>query len=71
MVDADDDDVASPCVSVCKMAAIASSPDALCAGCLRTIEEIAGWGSASATQKRLIWGEIAKRRLRLKGHTRA
>jgi predicted Fe-S protein YdhL (DUF1289 family) len=67
----DDDDVASPCVSVCKMAEMSGShPDALCAGCLRTIEEIANWGGASAAQKRAIWHEITKRRAKLKGRIR-
>jgi hypothetical protein len=33
--------VASPCVSVCRM----NAGTGLCEGCLRTIDEIAGWSS--------------------------
>jgi uncharacterized protein len=63
-----DDEVPSPCVSVCKLTELSTSqPDQLCAGCLRTIDEIASWGSASATEKRAIWRKIEKRRAKLKG----
>ena len=35
--------VPSPCISLCEMA-----PDTgLCRGCLRTIDEIVAWGTAS------------------------
>jgi uncharacterized protein len=71
MIGDGDEEVASPCVSVCKMAEMSASyPDALCAGCLRTIDEIANWGSASASEKRAIWREITKRRAKLKGRVR-
>jgi len=33
------DDVASPCINVCRM----SQETALCEGCLRTLDEIAAW----------------------------
>jgi len=40
-------------------------PDtALCVGCSRTIEEIAGWSGYTAAEKRDIWRRIAERRTR-------
>jgi hypothetical protein len=35
--------VASPCIDICVM----SEKTGLCEGCLRTLDEIAGWGQAS------------------------
>lgn len=50
--------VPSPCVSVCRM-----EPDTgLCTGCLRTLDEIAGWGASSDADKRSVWVAIAARR---------
>jgi predicted Fe-S protein YdhL (DUF1289 family) len=34
----------------------------LCDGCLRTLDEIAGWSCASDEQKRSIWQHIRQRR---------
>ena len=49
--------VPSPCISLCEMA-----PDTgLCRGCLRTIEEIVGWGGASEDDKRAVWAAIRRR----------
>jgi predicted Fe-S protein YdhL (DUF1289 family) len=36
--------------------------DALCVGCLRTIDEIVAWGGASDAYKRSVWVRIAARR---------
>ena len=45
--------VPSPCINVCDMA-----PDTgLCRGCMRTIDEIVAWGSASDEAKRAVWAE--------------
>jgi uncharacterized protein len=33
-----------------------------CEGCLRTIDEIAGWSSMDDAQKRAVWQAIARRR---------
>jgi predicted Fe-S protein YdhL (DUF1289 family) len=33
----------------------------LCDGCLRTIDEIAQWGSATEEAKRKVWIEIKRR----------
>ena len=49
--------VPSPCISLCEMA-----PDTgLCRGCLRNIDEIIAWGSASDEYKRAVWVEIRRR----------
>jgi predicted Fe-S protein YdhL (DUF1289 family) len=58
-------EIESPCVKVCVV-----HPEArLCVGCLRSIEEIGGWGRMSADQRQAIMqdlparqGMIAKRR---------
>ncbi|HVL76267.1 MAG TPA: DUF1289 domain-containing protein [Noviherbaspirillum sp.] len=49
--------VPSPCISICRM----DPKTGLCEGCLRTIEEIANWGSAGDDYKRAVWQEIARR----------
>ena len=48
--------VISPCVNICRMEA------GLCVGCLRTIDEIAGWAMAGDDDKRLILAAVAQRR---------
>jgi len=48
--------VISPCINVCKMEA------GLCVGCLRTIDEIAGWAMAGDDDKRRILAAVAQRR---------
>jgi predicted Fe-S protein YdhL (DUF1289 family) len=47
----------SPCISVCSM----NPQSGLCDGCLRTIDEIVQWGTASEQLKRAIWMEIKRR----------
>ncbi|WP_370637406.1 DUF1289 domain-containing protein [Cupriavidus sp. AU9028] len=37
------------------------SDDGYCEGCLRTIEEIAGWSGYSEADKRAIWRAVAQR----------
>ena len=54
-------DVASPCISVCRM----SATSGLCEGCFRTGDEIAGWSSASVDSKRAIWKILEQRMLAL------
>jgi predicted Fe-S protein YdhL (DUF1289 family) len=52
------DEVASPCINVCRM-----NPDtALCEGCLRTLGEIAAWSAMSAGEKRAVLARLASRR---------
>jgi uncharacterized protein len=49
--------VPSPCVSVCQMA----FSSGLCEGCLRTIDEVAGWSVYSDAEKREVWSLIGLR----------
>jgi predicted Fe-S protein YdhL (DUF1289 family) len=49
--------VPSPCINVCRMVPATG----LCEGCMRTIDEIVGWGAASDDAKRAIWAEIRRR----------
>ena len=51
--------VMSPCINVCKLEA------GLCAGCFRTIDEIARWANAADDDKRLILAAVAQRRTHL------
>jgi len=54
------DDVASPCINVCRM-----NPGAgLCEGCCRTLDEIAGWSRMSADEKRAVLTQLPARRAR-------
>jgi prolyl-tRNA editing enzyme YbaK/EbsC (Cys-tRNA(Pro) deacylase)/predicted Fe-S protein YdhL (DUF1289 family) len=47
----------SPCISVCSMDPVTD----LCAGCLRTIDEIRQWSRADDAAKRLMWQRIEQR----------
>ncbi len=48
--------IRSPCVNVCRM------ENGLCAGCLRTLEEIAAWGNAPDDDRRRILAAVTARR---------
>jgi predicted Fe-S protein YdhL (DUF1289 family) len=50
----------SPCVGVC----IIDEATGLCEGCLRTLDEVAVWGSSSEQQRRAILAAIDRRRAR-------
>lgn len=50
--------VPSPCISVCRIEAASG----LCEGCLRTLDEIAGWGSMNDDARRAVWQAIDERR---------
>ncbi|WP_144144041.1 DUF1289 domain-containing protein [Paraburkholderia sp. BCC1884] len=52
-----DDAVPSPCISVCRMDAATG----WCEGCLRTIDEIAGWSLFDGDEKRAVWDAIEAR----------
>ncbi|MBV8271753.1 MAG: DUF1289 domain-containing protein [Cupriavidus sp.] len=49
--------VPSPCRNVCRMDAASG----FCEGCLRTIEEIAGWSKADDAERRRIWARLPAR----------
>jgi uncharacterized protein len=53
----DEGPVPSPCISVCRMDAATG----WCEGCLRTLDEIAGWSQASDAEKRGVWQQLVKR----------
>ncbi|MFV0384425.1 DUF1289 domain-containing protein [Paracoccus sp. (in: a-proteobacteria)] len=50
---------ASPCVNICVM----DPTSGVCTGCLRTLDEIAAWGSLSPDQRSAIMEELPTRRL--------
>lgn len=50
----------SPCISVCQM----DKHSGLCAGCLRTLDEIACWSALSDADKRAVWTLIGQRMAR-------
>jgi predicted Fe-S protein YdhL (DUF1289 family) len=50
--------VASPCISVC----VIDRPSGLCAGCYRTLDEIAAWIDLSPAARRAIVEELSLRR---------
>jgi predicted Fe-S protein YdhL (DUF1289 family) len=50
--------VPSPCVNICRMEAASG----LCAGCWRTIDEIAAWSKMDNDGKRQVWQAIALRK---------
>lgn len=52
------EEVASPCVDICRM----NPATGLCDGCLRTIDEIAGWSGYSLAEKRAVLARLATRR---------
>ena len=55
--------VPSPCINICEM----DQASGLCRGCLRTIDEIVGWGQAGDEAKRAVWLRIRAREEKLFG----
>jgi uncharacterized protein len=53
--------VPSPCTDVCRI----DERSGWCAGCLRTIDEIAAWSALDDAAKRKVWAELAARRAQL------
>ena len=50
--------VPSPCISVCAI----DEASGLCAGCLRTLDEIAVWSVLDDDERREVWVRIGIRR---------
>jgi len=50
--------VPSPCTSVCTI----DPATGWCAGCLRTIDEIAAWGGLDDRAKSAVWKVLPERR---------
>ena len=57
--------VASPCTSVCVMDAASG----YCLGCLRTLDEIAGWSVLDDEARRAILSALPARRARVPSAT--
>ncbi|SNS95087.1 DUF1289 domain-containing protein [Antarctobacter heliothermus] len=57
---------ASPCVARC----VIDETSQLCTGCARSLDEIAGWGSASDDFRSAVWAELPARASRLGLKTR-
>ncbi|WEF24079.1 DUF1289 domain-containing protein [Paracoccus sp. S3-43] len=53
--------IESPCIKVC----VIDPASGLCTGCLRTLDEIAAWGSLPDDDRRRIMAELPARRVRL------
>jgi predicted Fe-S protein YdhL (DUF1289 family) len=51
--------VPSPCTNVCAIDAATG----WCAGCMRTIDEIAAWGALDDKARRAVWKLLPARRL--------
>jgi len=49
----------SPCINVCRM----DDATGWCAGCLRTLDEIALWSRLADKDKRAVWNALAQRRV--------
>lgn len=50
--------IASPCNNICDIDRVSG----LCAGCLRTLDEIAIWGSATDAQRQAILTQLPHRK---------
>ena len=50
--------VPSPCISICAIDQVTG----LCAGCLRTLDEIAVWSVLDDEEKRAVWTALDARR---------
>lgn len=54
-------DIESPCIQVCRI----DAQSGLCTGCLRTLDEIAGWATLSATERDAVMAALPSREARL------
>ncbi len=48
----------SPCVGLCRM----DAANRWCEGCLRSIDEIAGWSKMADREKLSVWTQLPQRR---------
>ena len=55
-------EVDSPCIKICTI----HPAERLCVGCLRSIDEIAGWGRMSPEERRAVMAELPARAPRLR-----
>ena len=61
-----DGPVPSPCNSICTIDQVTGC----CAGCFRTLDEIAMWSVLDDTEKRAVWRALALRRAVAEGKLR-
>lgn len=54
--------ILTPCIGVCTM-----NPQGLCDGCLRTLEEIAGWSQMDDSRRERLMDEILPARAEASG----
>ena len=52
-----DEDVPSPCISVCRM----TDDGSHCIGCFRSVPEIKAWSQAGRVQRLAIWAQLSLR----------
>ena len=57
-----DDHPASPCIQVCRI----DPTSGVCRGCLRTLDEIAGWSDSTSAEKRAVLDRVYERRTGVK-----
>ncbi|TSE29802.1 DUF1289 domain-containing protein [Tepidimonas charontis] len=57
--------VPSPCVGVCRI----DPATGWCAGCWRTLDEIAAWGGSDDATRLRIWAAVEARQTRQRGHS--
>jgi len=53
---------ASPCIQVCRI----DPASGICRGCLRTLDEIAGWSNSTSAEKREVLDRVHERRTGVK-----
>lgn len=53
----------SPCIDICRI----EPASRLCTGCLRSIDEITGWGAMSEPERLAVMAELPARRARVSG----
>lgn len=56
------DEIESPCVKIC----VVHPVERICVGCLRTIDEIGGWGRMSPEERRAVMASLPDRAPRLR-----
>jgi predicted Fe-S protein YdhL (DUF1289 family) len=56
-----DEEVASPCINVCRM----DAQSGYCEGCRRTLDEIASWSIYTAAEKRAVLALLPARKQNL------
>ncbi|AWI83404.1 DUF1289 domain-containing protein [Alloyangia pacifica] len=54
--------VETPCVNIC----VVHRESGLCTGCLRTLDEIAGWAGYTPEERRAIMQELPERKALLR-----